>query len=78
LEEWLEDGYLSLSSIHEKEFRILLDHKTLKELLKHGVIDAFVSFQVRTVEESKEVEKLAVVRLFEPSRRKAQNHDSGN
>lgn len=60
--EWFLDKYIAESADRKKSYRLLLDHKTAKELVQHGSIDAIVSFQLRTDG------GYAVARLFDPKR----------
>lgn len=58
--EWFIDKYIRESADRKKGYRLLLDHKTAKELVQHGSIKAMVSFQLRTDG------AYAVARLFDP------------
>lgn len=60
LEEWLEDRYIAESRDRQKDYKLIVEHKALKNLVKFGEIEALVSFQ-RTKQGN-----FAVVRLWEP------------
>lgn len=62
LEEWLLDGSIKEAMGRQKPYKLLLDHKACKELLKKGCIDAMISFQTRT-----DID-VAIVRLFDQKR----------
>ena len=61
-EEWYESGYIQESRDRKKPYRLLLDHKTAKELIQLGMITAMVSFQRR------DDGCYAVARLFDPKK----------
>ena len=60
LEEWLEDRYIAESRDRQKEYKLTVEHKALKQLVKFGEVEALVSFQ-RTKHGN-----YAVARLWEP------------
>lgn len=60
LEEWLEDRYIAESRDRQKEYKLTVEHKALKQLVKFGEVEALVSFQ-RTRHGN-----YAVARLWEP------------
>lgn len=60
LEEWLEDRYIAESRDRQKEYKLTVEHKALKQLVRFGKIEALVSFQ-RTRHGN-----YAVARLWEP------------
>lgn len=60
-ETWNECGSLAESRDRNKDYAILIDHATLKELIQKGTIPCIVSFQRRTTG------NYAVVRLFKTS-----------
>lgn len=61
-DEWFLDKYISESADRKKSYKLLLDHKTAKELIQHQTIDCMVSFQLR-IDGS-----YAVARVFDPKR----------
>ena len=60
LEEWLEDRYIAESRDRQKEYKLTVEHRALKQLVKFGEVEALVSFQ-RTRHGN-----YAVARLWEP------------
>lgn len=60
LEEWLEDQYIAESRDRQKEYKLIVEHKALKQLVKFGEVEALVSFQ-RTQHGN-----YAIARLWEP------------
>lgn len=60
LEEWLEDRYIAESRDRQKEYKLTVEHKALKQLVKFGEVEALVSFQ-RTKQGN-----YAIARLWEP------------
>jgi hypothetical protein len=61
-DEWFIDGYIAESRDRKKNYKLLLDHRTAKELVQLGSIDAMISFQLRNNG------AFAVVRLFDSKR----------
>lgn len=61
-DEWFLDKYIAESADRNKSYRLLLDHKTAKELVQHGSIKAIISFQMRNNG------AFAIARLFDSNK----------
>ena len=62
LEEWLENHYIAESKDRQKEYKLIVEQKALKQLVKFGEVEALISFQ-RTQRGN-----YAVARLWEPKK----------
>lgn len=62
LEDWLFVKSITESAGRKENYKLLLDHKALKKLLRQGYLDAIISFQKRTSG------LFAVVRIFDKNK----------